>query len=301
MDIIIRGVLDFIQSVKGRENTVIAGGAVRDEVYNMEPNDYDFCIPSVKGRDMETLAGLVSKEFKVSVPLKGDSHYGTHDHRITRVYTFEIEGKKVDLIGYYVENDEEFGDKVIKTFDYGLNMIYFNGSQVCNDNELYKADHEYSEMSLHNLDRMDRLPIAMKRYDRFNSRAPHNFIFRAPCLELRRPEAEGKYNKKKSFASLYGGGFAGTSQDPVAIYNEAPTGTPVGGISPGIVGGTNPYLQVQNALQDTWVAQPAPTPVWDPWNPTPTASPEVEAVEEMAEDQADFIVEDEADETESLW
>lgn len=193
MDVIVKGILDFIQGHKGYEDTVIAGGAVRDEIFNLLPNDYDFCIPIKNRKDLTNLSGIIQKEFGVS-PKKNDGYENP-------VISFVFEGKKIDLIGHYYdgESDKDFATQTIESFDYGLNMVYFNGSQICDDHEKFQSDKEYNEMSLWHLDGIQYLPKAMARFNRFNERTGGNLIFRAPCLSiLDQPEPKKKLNIKKT-------------------------------------------------------------------------------------------------------
>lgn len=276
MDIIVKGVLDFIQTLKGRENTVIAGGAIRDELFNLEPNDYDFCIPSLRGRDVRDVMNLVAEEFKVSDPNKKSKEgYEQNSYQsLTQVYALTIEGKKIDLIGYNIDNDEEFGDKVIKGFDYGINMVYHNGSQICKDYEPFVSDWEYNEMTLRNLESISHLPNAMKRYEKFNTRLgpDRNLQFRSTVLELVRP----KDYKKKTFGKLYGGGLTAWNNDAEDAESDVAEDGPIP-LSP-----AQPvFIPTTNLTPGQFV-----TPTWDPWAQTTTdpAPAAVEAIEDILDD-----------------
>jgi hypothetical protein len=229
MDIIIKSVLDFIQTIKGKENSILAGGAVRDHVYGLTPSDYDFCVPSTGKADMIELAGQVATEFKVLPMLKSKTDYHQNDNfqRLTTVWGLELEGKKIDLIGHREENDEDFAQTVIEKFDYGVNMAYFNGNQVVDDYEKFKTDYEFHEMTLWNLDSISNLPNAIKRFEKFQDKLKIPLTFRAPVLELTSKKRKSP-DKKLAYAQLYGGTnpAADLIPDPWAPVNTPATPTP---------------------------------------------------------------------------
>jgi len=207
MDIVVKGVLDYIQGLEGHKNTVLAGGAPRDLLLGLEPQDYDLVIPSVSPKDIHRLAQSINHEFNtLDMVCKTEDYSGrrskfksgtvAHTSNPTCVYGFVIEGKKIDLIGYRQDDDEEFPENVLKTFDFGLNMIYDNGSYVCDDIPNFRNDLDYRTMTLINLPSMSELPKAIKRFNKLNERYKEvhglELRFQANCLEIIRPQTEKK-------------------------------------------------------------------------------------------------------------
>lgn len=208
MDIVVKSILDYIQSLEGHKNTVLAGGAPRDMLLGLEPNDYDLCIPSSNNRDIHRLAQTINHEFNVLDMVCKTTEYEdrrvlkkrkSHTSNLTCVYGFTIEGKKIDLIGHKKEDTEEFPEEIIKEFDFGINMVYDNGSYVCDDNQDFRNDLEYRQMTLINLPYISELPKFMKRYEKLNTRYKAQFgselRFDAKYLEISRPtEKKAKYD-----------------------------------------------------------------------------------------------------------
>ncbi|QIG73048.1 putative nucleotidyltransferase protein [Rhizobium phage RHph_N3_19] len=212
MDIVVKSVLDYIQSLEGHKNTILAGGAPRDMLLGLEPDDYDLCIPSSNNRDIHRLAQSINHEFNVLGMVCKTTEYEdrrllkrkkSHTSKLTCVYGFTIEGKKIDLIGHKKEDTEEFPEEVIKEFDFGINMVYDNGSYVCDDNQDFRNDLEYRQMTLINLPYISELPKFMKRYEKLNTRYKTQFgselRFDAKYLEISRPNE----NKKLGDYNIY--------------------------------------------------------------------------------------------------
>lgn len=255
MDIIIKSVLEFIQTINGKENSILAGGAVRDHIYGLTPNDYDFCVPSTGRKDMIDLADKICGEFKVSTRLKSKDgyHQSNNGQRLTTVWGLELEGKKIDLIGHNEENDEDFAQTVIEKFDYGVNMVYFNGHQICDDYEKFKTDYEFHEMSLWNLDNISHLPNAIRRFEKFQEKVGHPLIFRAPCLELVGQRKKKNLDKVFNYAKLYGGNPAAAlvdDFDPADIVN-----TPVQEPAPWPPQGITSPATTNTFTLNPWAAQ----------------------------------------------
>jgi len=239
MDILVKSVLDYIQSQAGHTNAILAGGAVRDGQLNLEPNDYDICVPSKSPKDIDQLLLGIGEEFGVETLMKSKD-YGitskssrkkssrrlkTDGQNLTSVYGFTFEGKKIDIIGHFYEDDEEFADNVIDNFDFGINMVYDTGSFVYDNNRNYREDRDWGQISLINLLDITQLPNAMVRFNKLNDRlkAQHgrSYIFRAPCLLLNHPKKE-KESLKFSEKMMYSDSFDAEEEDLL------PAGPPVG-------------------------------------------------------------------------
>ncbi len=223
MDIIIKTILNYVQSIEGHKNTILAGGAPRDILLGLQPKDYDLCIPSKNNRQIHDLARSIVQEFNIQDMVlktkeyedlgkrkRGSSLLGslsksvetlTHANKLTCVYGFTFEGKKIDLIGHKEDDDEDFANEVIQGFDYGINMVYDDGSYVCDDNSYFREDLDYRSMTLVNLPSMGELPKAMERYNRLSNRHKevhgYELKFRSICLELNKPKSTVQYDTYK--------------------------------------------------------------------------------------------------------
>jgi hypothetical protein len=210
MDIVVKGILSYIQNLEGHKNSVLAGGAVRDEIFGLVPNDYDFFVPSKHPRDIEYLVQSLGREFTLEGAICKSKDYGflkkkrvsSNGQSVLSVWGFKFEGKKIDLIGLQENDDEDFPFEVIRSFDYGINMVYDNGSYIDTECSDYRSDRDNHYMSLVNLHDIKGLPKAIKRFETFNERQKkvtgEDLVFRAPCLELK-----GKKEKKEHYKDTY--------------------------------------------------------------------------------------------------
>lgn len=215
MDIVVKGILDYIQSLEGHKNTILAGGAPRDILLGLTPKDYDLCIPSRNNKQIHDLARSIVQEFNIQDMVLKTKEYEDqgrvqrkrggalslsiaqeklHTNKLTCVYGFTFEGKKIDLIGHKEDDDEDFANEVIQGFDFGINMVYDTGSYVCDDNSNFREDLDYKTMTLINLPSMSELPKAIERYNRLSSRYKevhgYELRFHSTCLELNRPKSK---------------------------------------------------------------------------------------------------------------
>jgi hypothetical protein len=204
MDAIAKSVLQYIQQQKS--HAVIAGGAARDEYLSLIPRDYDIW---VQGK--YDFMGLISEYDVKDFRQKGTSYdKAFHDNGIREVFSFSVEGRSFDVMTYkdkYFEEDE-FGKKVVEKFDFGLNMVYYDGVSIDDTNRNFRDDMDISTMSLINLESMEHLPTAIRRFEKFNQKfsvqqnAPENsWAFRAPCLKLltEKKEEYKPFGRKKLY------------------------------------------------------------------------------------------------------
>lgn len=232
MDIVVKGILDYIQSLEGHKNTILAGGAPRDILLGLTPKDYDLCIPSRNNKQIHDLARSIVQEFNIQDMVLKTKEYEDqgrvqrkrggalslsiaqeklHTNKLTCVYGFTFEGKKIDLIGHKEDDDEDFANEVIQGFDFGINMVYDTGSYVYDENSYFSEDLTYRTMTLVNLPSMEELPKAMERYNRLSNRYKEahgqGLRFRSTCLELNKPKSvvtgSDKYDPI-SYKKLYG-------------------------------------------------------------------------------------------------
>jgi Poly A polymerase head domain len=176
MDIIVKKVLSIIQSNPDLSQTILAGGAVRDSILGMEPKDYDFCIPRVTHMSASNLVYQIMENLTKAFPEmlilnpeeKGREY--AQSVGVKRVYGVEILGRKIDLIFTHFFNTEDFAQKVLDTFDYGLCKVYFDGNIVNDSDEHFQSDLSNNEMTLLKLESLSHLPKAIDRFNRINKR-----------------------------------------------------------------------------------------------------------------------------------
>jgi hypothetical protein len=200
MDVIVKGVLSFIQQEK--KNSVLAGGAARDAIFKVEPKDYDIFVPTQDRKDVSKIMNALVDEFGLSHLRNKTKEYGktTVSTNLKNVNEFEIEGRKFDIIFVDEQDDEEFANNVVKTFDYGINMVYDDGNYLNDSNYLFTEDRAYGSMTLHNLKSMSHLPQMIDKFTRLNSKFGGGFIFKSTCLSLKN-DLPKELPKKKSWAT----------------------------------------------------------------------------------------------------
>lgn len=194
MDIKVKAVLDFIQAQKGHEHAVIAGGSVRDYKFDLEPRDYDFFVPTSRENNHRNLLEAVRKEFGIEQePKEKGVEYPMS--RLSGVNEIVFEGKVIDIVGSPYPNDEEFGSKIISDFDFGMNMVLYNGLYIDETSPEFQNDFSHYKMTLINLESISHLPNAIKRFNNFNEKLRTVGIslrFEAPDLKWSKPVKKEK-------------------------------------------------------------------------------------------------------------
>lgn len=242
MDIIVRSVLEFIQQEK--KNTVLAGGAVRDTILGVQPKDYDIFVPSSTPKDKKAIVAKLSKEFNIdgfrdkhqdyegttikSYKIDPDAfkNEGPDLQRLDYVWNFTLEGKQIEVIGVREPDDEDFPTSIIQSFDYGLNMVYDNGSYVDDQNINFTNDFHYEWLSLINLRSISHLPNAIARFERLHMKfleTGRRFKFKAPCLTLFGGEEKAEPKVKKLDLNLTTGAQAWVGPPAAAQPFALPT------------------------------------------------------------------------------
>lgn len=201
MDIILKPIVSFIQDLDGMSNAILAGGAVRDKMFGLEPRDYDIFVPARDKKALYEAVAAISKEFSTSEVVSKSKEYGIRDFTIgnriegtslTAVLNFKYKDRDIDIIGVHADDDEEFPVKTIETFDYGINMVYDTGRYIDDSHSKFRRDFDNHYMTLHRLDSLDRLPKAMRRFESFNSRIQeahgYQFYFDSTMLRIERPK-----------------------------------------------------------------------------------------------------------------
>jgi len=179
MDMRARHLLSVIRADKRWSNSIIAGGAVRDEYFELQPKDYDFFVPF----DYNVLDTL-TKEIG-SHPVKSDKNYRySRSLPIVDVFDWKYEGIEVQVMVTRFPNDENFTKKVMDSFDFGINKIFYEGSYVLEDTPEFQKDAKSKILTLYSLTDLKYLPKYMDRYTRINKKLGGNFTFACPNLQL---------------------------------------------------------------------------------------------------------------------
>jgi hypothetical protein len=205
MDIRAKYVLGMIRKIEGAEESILAGGAVRDAYFNKEPKDYDYFVPSpvweevIDVLDKNGKGKILQEKWVDELSREEKDAYQKNGH-LTGVYDVEIEGLRCQIIGHKSSTSKrkeegEFATEVLKYFDYGVNMIYFDGGAMLRDTEDFQNDVNNGTLTLHNIKTMDHLPGHMEKFLRLREKLPGEWVFRCPALTL-------KDEKKEDFSWL---------------------------------------------------------------------------------------------------
>jgi hypothetical protein len=229
MNIIVRSILHYIQTKEKHKNSILAGGAVRDEILGLVPKDYDILVPVTSKVEVPKLITEIANEFGIKIDTirsKGKEYEEMTQNHVRGVTEFVHEDLKFDIIGVFEPDDEDFPSQAVNQFDYGLNMVYDTGSYVSEDNENFKYDSDHGYFSLINLKSVQNLPNAIERFNKFNEKSKAankgEWSFRAPCLRLTAEQKEDDYVKIKSLKKKYSGMWANNPFAEVAQAAPAP-------------------------------------------------------------------------------
>ena len=104
MDIILKPILTFIQGLDGMNNSILAGGAVRDAMFGLEPRDYDIFVPSKDKKQLMNAVELIRTEFTTSTVTSKSKDYDIIPTRLSRdtslveVLNFKYKDRDIDII-----------------------------------------------------------------------------------------------------------------------------------------------------------------------------------------------------------
>lgn len=212
MNIVVISVLNHIQTFAGCHNAVIAGGAARDEMFNVKPRDYDIWVPCKDNRDFHNSFQMfnLSNEFASLNPVITEKtvEYETmyHATELKFVYNMKLDGDiNIDIIGFTGDDDEDYGTTVVQSFDYGLNMIYHDGKSVDDSNENFQNDFNRHRMTLVNLKSIQEMPKAVGRFltikERYLNFGVANLEFDSTILKLTRDKIKPKEKMYNTYIS----------------------------------------------------------------------------------------------------
>jgi hypothetical protein len=197
MDMRARDLLSKIRNIKGAENAVIAGGAPRDTHLGIEPKDYDFFIPEGGFQSVIELFKEVKKH-------PDSKQYSKSIHPLSVVYQAEYEGIKVELMRMKLENNEQFGENLMDTFDFGICMTWYEGATLLRQTDKFEKDVSSATMTLYKLDHIEKLPNVMGRFNRLNERLGNKYSFRCPLLRIERSKEQKETVVKDYAYTTYG-------------------------------------------------------------------------------------------------
>ena len=179
MDIRARHVLSILRSFPWSKNAILAGGAVRDEYFGIEPKDYDFFIP----HNFNPVTELANVLKVPAVSHKIDYKY-SKGLPIKKVYNYAFDGIDVQVMVTRFDDTEDFPNQIMNSFDYGINMIYYEGASILRDTEKFHKDFEEKTLTLYHLTDLKYLPKYMDRYTKINTKLGGKFKFKCPNLQL---------------------------------------------------------------------------------------------------------------------
>lgn len=180
--------LNEIKNIKGFENAVIAGGAVRDRLLNGPIKDLDIFVPCSSNKEfMNKLTNSKLSNFS-----EIDNNYvGYEKQTIAGKVDCKYIGKiDVDIMAVNLPNDENFGENVVKDFCYKIDQAYYDGRDIVTTKG-FDRDAKFHEATLWYLKKIEDLPRALAKFVRLQQKYP-SFTWRQTCLELKTKEKEIK-------------------------------------------------------------------------------------------------------------
>jgi len=179
MDIRAKHILNSIKKVPGLEQSIIAGGACRDQYFNINPKDYDYFVPN-NYLVIDVLNKLIG-----SNGVKSEKNYKySKALPIVTVINWNYEGLDIQVMISRYRNDEDFSENVMKSFDFGVNKIFYDGTPILNDTDEFQKDINNQTMTLYGLTNIKYLPKYVDRYNRISSKLPGKWEFKCPNLKL---------------------------------------------------------------------------------------------------------------------
>jgi hypothetical protein len=172
MDVRAQDLLNRVREIPGADNSVIVGSAVRNPYFNIPCSRVTIVTPYASLKDVWPLMG--PKPAKRKVVLFGNQAVS---------YSFPYEGLEAVLTFSYIENGDDFGDKVINEFDFGINYLYYDGRDVV-QHDNFKYDFDHAVLSLHKLNSIEKLPAVMVRYNELIAELGRHLPFKCPLLSL---------------------------------------------------------------------------------------------------------------------
>jgi len=196
LDIRARDLLGRIQSLKAEES-IIAGGACRDIIFEKVPVAYDFFVPYKEYHSItDAIHKVVVYDFK-----KSPDCYNVMMSSVSGTY----EGLKFTIRGFEQNKKSEnsFSEQVLNTFDYGINRTWYEDSSGIKTTEDFNSDRDRGYLTLLALRRISELPWAMNRFHKIVERLGPGWSFKCPILELKgQKEEESKLTSTSTWGQV---------------------------------------------------------------------------------------------------
>lgn len=209
MDIIAREVLALIQKSEGFENSIIAGGSVRDFLLGQKEktSDFDIFIPFVGNtevsgifwRSYENLLEVLKQKNGSSLKFIDiyngiDSYSGEPFFENTIIREkFEYKGKVFDLVFSKVDTIDKYqsvGDFIVGKFNFGINMCYFDGFSII-ESDKFAKDLDNKTITLYTLTNINHLSHHINKFNKINEKHDNKFsINLSEVLELKKDPSE---------------------------------------------------------------------------------------------------------------
>ena len=167
-----------LRQTPGFQNCIIAGGFIRDSICNKEYTDVDVFVP---------IDDIVEQEEKTEQGIKFPSSLSNPEYspntysKLSLTYEDKWDLKyhdilDVDIMTMPVKGGPDFGETVVNSFDYGINMCWYDGE--IHTTKEFDRDREFGYITLQRLNRVKELPFMMKRFFKLQSKFK-DFVFQS--------------------------------------------------------------------------------------------------------------------------
>jgi hypothetical protein len=163
-----------LRSIPGLENAVIAGGWIRDTLIGVQKNDIDIFFPGNIGNVQNTLK-RIQAETEIEINDDGGGLYILPPPFFCKVDA-TYKGQDIDLVGYNIPNDENFGDSLIKTFYLNIDKVYSDKDGLVITKDFMK-DYYYGEITYSgDVSDTEKLLSAHKKFLKLSNKYPISFF-----------------------------------------------------------------------------------------------------------------------------
>lgn len=173
---------------------LIAGGAPRDLFHNLRFKDVDMFIGATSLTHVKTYIEKINTVYGTCVCMTPEvNEYQDYTNNIITVYntSYRFDTTKLQLVFFRVDNPDiridSFRDKVLKTFDFGINQITIDASAVDGffKNTNFLVDHDLKKFTLHHVANPQHLLKSIEKYHRLTTKKykGYSFDYTPTCLQ----------------------------------------------------------------------------------------------------------------------